>query len=116
MFISTCRSSIEKPFNPILGETYQGSIEGVPIFLEQICHHPPITAYYLSDKNFTIWGNVELILDMGLNTVYSRVPCWMHAKIPSTKTEYIVRLPEVELGGLLYGDRTLKLHNKGYIL
>ena len=33
----------QKPFNPILGETYQGLIGGVPVFLEQVSHHPPIS-------------------------------------------------------------------------
>jgi len=34
----------EKPLNPILGETYQGFQEdGSQIFMEQICHHPPIS-------------------------------------------------------------------------
>ena len=26
--------SLEKPFNPILGETYQGFIDGCPVFVE----------------------------------------------------------------------------------
>lgn len=33
-----------KPFNPILGETFQGVIGSYEIALEQISHHPPITA------------------------------------------------------------------------
>ena len=34
----------DKPLNPILGETLQGKLaDGTSIFLEQICHHPPIS-------------------------------------------------------------------------
>lgn len=45
--------SQKKPFNPILGETFQGYIGQSPIFLEQICHHPPISYFYVSFfKNF----------------------------------------------------------------
>lgn len=34
----------EKPLNPILGETYQARLaDGTNIFLEQICHKPPIS-------------------------------------------------------------------------
>ncbi|KAL6769012.1 hypothetical protein ACKKBF_B17130 [Auxenochlorella protothecoides x Auxenochlorella symbiontica] len=37
-----------KPFNPILGETWQASLpDGSHIFLEQTSHHPPISAYQL---------------------------------------------------------------------
>ena len=34
----------EKPLNPIIGETYQSRLEdGTEVFLEQVCHHPPIS-------------------------------------------------------------------------
>lgn len=39
--------SQKKPFNPILGETFQGYLGHSPIFLEQICHHPPISYFYV---------------------------------------------------------------------
>lgn len=40
--------SWRKPFNPILGETFQAVLsDGSEIFLEQISHHPPISAYQL---------------------------------------------------------------------
>ena len=36
--------SFEKPLNPILGETLEGSMEdGSRIYMEQITHHPPIS-------------------------------------------------------------------------
>ena len=37
-----------KPFNPLLGETWQAEMpDGSRIFLEQISHHPPISAFEL---------------------------------------------------------------------
>lgn len=48
-----------KPFNPILGETY----EYVDInykyrsFSEQVSHHPPISAFILESKNITVYGD-----------------------------------------------------------
>lgn len=37
-----------KPFNPILGETWQALLgDGTAIFMEQISHHPPITAFQM---------------------------------------------------------------------
>ena len=34
----------DKPLNPILGETLQANLEdGAQVFMEQICHHPPIS-------------------------------------------------------------------------
>ena len=38
VFTSSCFPDIQKPFNPILGETFQGIIGNIPIYLEQISH------------------------------------------------------------------------------
>mmetsp|Transcript_29650 Transcript_29650/g.41327 ORF Transcript_29650/g.41327 Transcript_29650/m.41327 type:complete len:378 (-) Transcript_29650:171-1304(-) len=41
-----------KPFNPILGETFQATYpDGTKIFLEQISHHPPVSQYELFGPN-----------------------------------------------------------------
>lgn len=41
-----------KPFNPILGETWQGELsDGSTVFLEQISHHPPVSAWYMEAKD-----------------------------------------------------------------
>lgn len=40
-----------KPFNPNLGETFQGELnDGSKIYAEHICHHPTISNYYLKHK------------------------------------------------------------------
>ena len=63
-----------KPLNPILGETYQSyTTDGGLVFMEQICHHPPIS-YICFDgpqnlfrfhgySNFAVkarWNNITL--------------------------------------------------------
>jgi Oxysterol-binding protein len=41
-----------KPFNPILGETFQAQYpDGSQVLCEQVSHHPPITAYQLLGPN-----------------------------------------------------------------
>eukprot|EP00698_Gefionella_okellyi_P001183 TRINITY_DN1109_c0_g1_i2.p1 TRINITY_DN1109_c0_g1~~TRINITY_DN1109_c0_g1_i2.p1 ORF type:complete len:266 (+),score=49.05 TRINITY_DN1109_c0_g1_i2:414-1211(+) len=41
---SVCRQ--EKPFNPILGETFQARFDdGTAVYCEQVSHHPPVTAW-----------------------------------------------------------------------
>ena len=39
-----------KPFNPILGETYQGIWpDGSKLFVEHISHHPPISTFLVEN-------------------------------------------------------------------
>ncbi|XP_039992213.1 oxysterol-binding protein-related protein 7 [Xiphias gladius] len=46
-----------KPFNPVLGETYECIREdqGFSLISEQVCHHPPISACHADSENFSFW-------------------------------------------------------------
>jgi hypothetical protein len=48
--------SMEKPFNPILGETFQCWVNGCPAYAEQISHHPPIAALLFKGRGYTVSG------------------------------------------------------------
>ncbi|KAG9477387.1 hypothetical protein GDO78_002662 [Eleutherodactylus coqui] len=50
-----------KPFNPVLGETYECVREdkGFRFFSEQVSHHPPISACHCESKNFVFWQDVR---------------------------------------------------------
>lgn len=46
----------KKPFNPILGETWQAALsDGSTIFMEQISHHPPVSAFHIEGPGM-LWG------------------------------------------------------------
>uniref|UniRef100_A0A8B9I062 Oxysterol-binding protein n=1 Tax=Astyanax mexicanus TaxID=7994 RepID=A0A8B9I062_ASTMX len=50
-----------KPFNPILGETYECERpdKGFRFISEQVSHHPPVSACHCESKNFTLWQDVR---------------------------------------------------------
>ena len=72
--VSVCMGSsliyltMQKPFNPILGETYQSWIDGCPVYFQQISHHPPIAAYYMIGRGYTISGSMEAKMDISINS------------------------------------------------
>ena len=47
---------LSKPFNPILGETFEMRRMGFDYIAEQVSHHPPISAYHIEGKNYTSSG------------------------------------------------------------
>eukprot|EP00117_Sycon_ciliatum_P008400 scpid57140/ scgid11115/ Oxysterol-binding protein 2; Oxysterol-binding protein-related protein 4 len=51
-----------KPFNPVLGETYDAirPEEGYCVVVEQVCHHPPITAMHCIGKGWELWQEYKL--------------------------------------------------------
>uniref|UniRef100_A0A672RB06 Oxysterol-binding protein n=1 Tax=Sinocyclocheilus grahami TaxID=75366 RepID=A0A672RB06_SINGR len=46
-----------KPFNPVLGETYENVREdhGFHYIAEQVSHHPPVSACHAESDNFSFW-------------------------------------------------------------
>ena len=43
----------------MLGETYELVTEDFRWISEQVCHHPPITAYYQEGKNYKLHGFID---------------------------------------------------------
>uniref|UniRef100_A0A3P8UWE3 Oxysterol-binding protein n=1 Tax=Cynoglossus semilaevis TaxID=244447 RepID=A0A3P8UWE3_CYNSE len=60
-YSSTYFRAGSKPFNPLLGETYECIREdkGFCFFSEQVSHHPPVSACHCESKNFTFWQDVR---------------------------------------------------------
>nr|XP_061808273.1 oxysterol-binding protein-related protein 3-like [Nerophis lumbriciformis] len=51
-----------KPFNPVLGETYECDRpdKGFKFIGEQVSHHPPVSVCHADSKNFSFWQDVRL--------------------------------------------------------
>ncbi|KMT03265.1 hypothetical protein BVRB_8g198080 [Beta vulgaris subsp. vulgaris] len=75
------------PYNPILGETHHASRGTLNILLEQVSHHPPISALHATDET----NNIELI--------------WCQHAVP--------KFYGAVIEGVIHGKRTLNLLQKG---
>src|SRR5690242_8682880 len=58
-----------KPFNPILGETFQCKIGELMCYYEQTSHHPPVLNYYTKHPKFTSFGHMEVEIIVGANSM-----------------------------------------------
>nr|XP_050861313.1 oxysterol-binding protein-related protein 2 isoform X1 [Vespula vulgaris] len=48
-----------KPFNPLLGETYELTREDFRIVCEQVSHHPPVSAFHADSDDFVFHGSIH---------------------------------------------------------
>ncbi|KAM8967278.1 oxysterol-binding protein-related protein 3 isoform 2-T2 [Pelodytes ibericus] len=50
-----------KPFNPVLGETYECVKEdqGFRFIAEQVCHHPPVSACHAESEKFVFYQDIR---------------------------------------------------------
>ncbi|KAI0143484.1 oxysterol-binding protein [Xylariaceae sp. FL1272] len=53
---------VAKPFNPLLGETFEYAREdkGYRFFIEQVSHHPPVGASHAESAKWTYWGEAKV--------------------------------------------------------
>jgi hypothetical protein len=99
-----------KPFNPLLGETNQGSFEdGTRYYLEHTSHHPPISHFLLEgpNKSYRMYGYYEFCGSFGANSFVSglRGPCTIEFADGNTLR---FNGPDFKIGGSMYGDRTVE--------
>ncbi|KAA0194010.1 Oxysterol-binding protein, partial [Fasciolopsis buskii] len=51
-----------KPFNPLLGETYELHHNEFVLVAEQVSHHPPISAFHVESEYYRLWSTVQFKL------------------------------------------------------
>jgi oxysterol-binding protein 1 len=60
-----------KPFNPLLGETFEFSTASMRFVAEQVSHHPPITAGHMEGADWEWWQTKEFKASFTGNAVNS---------------------------------------------
>ena len=57
--LTICERNCTKPFNPLLGETYEFLTDDLEFLSEQVSHHPPVTANYCKGRKtkYVLWNN-----------------------------------------------------------
>jgi len=99
-----------KPFNPILGETYEAQFEdGTQIWMEQSCHHPPISNYEVVPPNgkWKMYGFCEATAFFGANKIRGKQVGPVVIEFDDG-TKITFELPAVVIHGFLFGERIME--------
>jgi len=105
----------EKPFNPIIGETFQGIINGNPVYGEQVSHHPPALALQMVGRNFTFDGATEFHAAISINSVKSGKLGFLNVRYPNTGVNIKAQYPLGMMTGTAIGKRIFQFVDKFYI-
>ena len=113
--VSTRQFTVQmrKPFNPILGETYEARIGQYKIALEQISHHPPVTCYQMwskHHKSFQIHGYLEYRPLIGVNTAGGNGYGPLCVEFEGGH-QIEIWSPITQVSGMLYGVRGFNIHD-----
>jgi hypothetical protein len=111
----TC--SLGKPFNPILGETYQGFYpDGTSIYMEQSSHHPPITSWLVIGPQlpgdgrpaYRMYGSGEWTASFRGNSVRGEQKGTFTIEYTTDGARVQFTLPIALVHGVLWGDRIIE--------
>jgi len=100
----------KKPFNPILGETYQATYEdGAQLFCEQSSHHPPVTNWEMlgPDNCYHFYGSGEWVASFRGNSIKGQQMGDHHITFPDGG-HITYNLAEVWARGIMFGDRVVE--------
>ena len=107
--------SMLKPFNPILGETFQCSIGPYKFVAEQISHHPPISAFQLwdeEDPNIEISGHYEFVAQTSPNQIKAQKVGPLIIHFNDDQSDIIINQNQMVGTGTMFGQRHINLAKK----
>lgn len=95
-----------KPFNSLLGETYELVTANYRLVSEQVAHHPPITAYHCESRyyeHYTSQGNSARFNGRNI-IVVPKNRTYISLKLPNgTKENYSWGVPPAAIHNLVIG-------------
>jgi hypothetical protein len=99
-----------KPFNPLLGETYQAMFpDGTEVFCEHTSHHPPITNFFLTGNHYRFYGRYEYIAKPNATfNVMNLLQDGQNTIEYDFGEKIVYQLPGIKMSGLVLGDRLIK--------
>ena len=106
---------MQKAFNPIIGETFQGLINGCPCYAEQISHRPPITNIFMKGRGYTVYGSKEPKVELSLNSACGSNEGYLNISFDDEDiTKKVIRFSNGggQISGLIYGPRVIIISGK----
>ena len=105
----------KKPFNPILGETFEYvPVDGSFRFLsEQVSHHPPISAGFADSQNFQWWGDTQLKTNFKGTSLDVTPQGSCHILLKKFDDHIIYKRPVTSVANIILG--TMYVENYGEI-
>jgi len=100
---------LSKPFNPILGETFELVGPEYTYFAEQVLHHPPVSACIGESKHYTYHMDTNTKMSISIRGRLDAIPIgYQHIRLKTTGEHYIIGRPNTCVGNLLFGTMYLE--------
>lgn len=96
--------TVSKPFNPLLGETYELKTEEFDFIAEQVSHHPPITAVHCQGKNYKYYTNNKANTSFSGRTLQIKQQFKTFIELDKFDEKYELESPVFSVHNLIIGQ------------
>ncbi|OXU27248.1 oxysterol-binding protein-related protein 2 isoform X3 [Nasonia vitripennis] len=93
-----------KPFNPLLGETYELQRDDFRIICEQVSHHPPVSAFHADSEDFVFHGSIHPKLKFWGKSIEIHPKGMVTVELPKWKEAYTWQNVNCILHNVLVGQ------------
>jgi oxysterol-binding protein 1 len=100
-----------KPFNPILGETFEFKTPDWRFVAEQVSHHPPISAGYLEHEKYECWMNTHMKTKFWGRSLEFRPLGNIHYKFHDNDDHFVCKRPNSSVNNIILG--TMYVNHSG---
>lgn len=94
----------KKPFNPVLGETFEYVGRGYKFFSEQVSHHPPISACHCHSDLYEFWMHTHMKFSFWGKTLEGVPLGSMNVYLKPHKERYILGRPATAACNVIIGN------------
>lgn len=100
----------KKPFNPILGETYEIIQPNYRFVAEQVSHHPPVTAFHLEGNGYSVTGDTTVKTSFrGASLEFKSESLW-HINLTNSGEHIVIKRPDGSANNLIIGKLYIDVH------
>ncbi|KAH6599613.1 hypothetical protein BASA50_002955 [Batrachochytrium salamandrivorans] len=111
-YSSTVHRAARKPFNPLLGETFEfvRPDRGFKFISEKVSHHPPVMACYAESKDYRIYQDSLLKTKFWGKSMELNNTGTVHLELPTLRDEYVWNKVTTSMRNLFAPGRYLEHH------
>ena len=101
-----------KPFNPILGETFEIIQPNFRYITEQVSHHPPLSAFFIEGEGYNLTGDTNVKNFFWGGSLEFRAIGLQHLILTKTNEHIVIRRPDNSANNLIMGKLYVDVHGK----
>lgn len=96
---------LKKPFNPLLGETFELLLaDGTRFVAEQVSHHPPVSAFHAESDDFVLEGHICLQATVSLSGFQISASGPLRVTLKAHNERYVYARPKSSLHNFIVGQ------------